>query len=81
MESASKDLSDPPEADAFREKARAFLDEYLPADWKGVGAIAPGARAQWILGWRTTLQEAKLLAPHWPAEYGVRGSPISNTWC
>ena len=34
------DLKYPPEADAFREKVRAFLTENLPAGWKGIGALS-----------------------------------------
>ncbi len=67
------DLTYPPESETFREKARAFLDEHLPADWNGVGALDPADRKAWIAEWRATLQAAKLLAPHWPAEYDGSG--------
>lgn len=70
------DLSYPAEAEAFREKVRAFLDEHLPADWNGIGALPPDAGAAFEAEWRQTLRDAKLLAPHWPTEYD--GSGLSH---
>jgi hypothetical protein len=29
-----------PEAEAYREKVQALLAEHLPADWRGIGALA-----------------------------------------
>ncbi len=67
------DLTYPAEAETFREKVRAFLDEHLPANWEGVGALAPEGRGAFVAEWRETLRDAKLLAPHWPVEYGGSG--------
>jgi alkylation response protein AidB-like acyl-CoA dehydrogenase len=70
------DLTYPAEAEEFREQARAFLDEHLPPDWEGIGALPPDEREVFHDEWRRTLRDAKLLAPHWPAEYG--GSGLSH---
>ncbi|RMH76073.1 MAG: acyl-CoA dehydrogenase [Actinomyces sp.] len=63
----------PPEAEAYREKIRAFLAEHLPADWQGIGALPRDEIADFTAGWRRTLSEAGLLAPAWPTEYGGGG--------
>jgi len=63
----------PPETDQYRQKITAFLDEHLPSDWAGIGAVDPEARSQWHNEWRETLRDNKLLAPNWPAEYGGGG--------
>ena len=67
------DLTYPPEADTFREKIRGFLDEHLPTDWRGIGALDAEARSQFQAEWRQTLRGANLLAANWPAEYGGGG--------
>ena len=67
------DLTYPPETVAFREKMQGFLEEHLPADWKGIGALEPSARSAFQTEWRQTLRDARLLAPNWPAEYGGGG--------
>ncbi len=67
------DLTYPAEADTFREKVRAFLDEHLPSSWEGIGALPPAERKEFQAEWRQTLRDASLLAPHWPAEYGGSG--------
>jgi len=67
------DLTYPTDAEAFREKMRAFLDEHLPADWRGIGALPLEQRNQWQDEWRQTLRDAGLLAANWPAEYGGGG--------
>lgn len=63
----------PPETEQYREKISAFLDEHLPSNWRGIGAVAPEHRAQFQMEWRETLRDNKLLAPNWPAEYGGGG--------
>mgnify|MGYP001575043976 FL=1 len=67
------DLTYPEESVAFREKIGAFLDEYLPSNWAGFGALAPEERQSWQGEWRQTLRDAHLLAANWPAEYGGGG--------
>ena len=63
----------PPESEQYREKISAFLDEYLPSNWRGIGALAPEARTRFHNEWRETLRDNNLLAPNWPAEYGGGG--------
>ncbi len=63
----------PPEADAYRDKIRAFLGEHLPADWKGVGSLAREDVAGFGLEWRATLYDNGLLAASWSKEYGGGG--------
>jgi alkylation response protein AidB-like acyl-CoA dehydrogenase len=67
------DLTYPEETEAFREKINGFLDEHLPSDWAGIGALVGDARATFQTEWRETLRDANLLAANWPAEYGGGG--------
>jgi alkylation response protein AidB-like acyl-CoA dehydrogenase len=73
------DPSYSPEAEAYRDKIRAFLGEHLPAGWKGIGALAPDAARRFASEWRTVLFDNGLLAPAWPAEYGGGGlTPVEQ---
>ncbi len=61
------------EADAYREKIRAFLGEHLPADWHGIGGLPRDDAAPFMDTWRVVLADHRLLAPAWPSEYGGGG--------
>lgn len=63
----------PAETEQYREKITAFLDEYLPSSWSGIGALEPAQRTRFHNEWRETLRDNNLLAPSWPAEYGGGG--------
>jgi alkylation response protein AidB-like acyl-CoA dehydrogenase len=63
----------PPETEQYREKINAFLDEYLPSNWQGIGALDGEARTRFQNEWRETLRDNRLLAPNWPAELGGGG--------
>ena len=63
----------PIESQQYREKIQAFLDEYLPSNWQGIGALEGEARTRFHNEWRETLRDNQLLAPNWPAEYGGGG--------
>jgi len=67
------DLTYPEECETFREKINTFLDEHLPSNWKGIGALEGDARSAFQAEWRETLRGANLLAANWPAEYGGGG--------
>jgi len=67
------DLTYPVESQQYREKMQAFLDEYLPSNWQGIGALEGEARTRFYGEWRETLRDNNLLAPNWPAEYGGGG--------
>lgn len=62
-----------PDADAYREKVRAFLAEKLPAHWEGIGSLEGEEFEEFGRAWRTTLYEAGYVAPGWPVEYGGAG--------
>ena len=62
-----------PEADAYREKVQAFLAEKLPTNWKGIGRLEGTELHEFMADWRIKLNEARYLAPGWPAEYGGGG--------
>jgi alkylation response protein AidB-like acyl-CoA dehydrogenase len=62
-----------PEAEEFRLDVRAFLAEHLPADWKGIGALARDDALAFTDRWRATLHEHGLLGLAWPREYGGAG--------
>jgi alkylation response protein AidB-like acyl-CoA dehydrogenase len=67
------------EAEAYREKVRAFLAENLPDDWNGVGSLPADQRESWLEEWRSRLAAAGMLAVAWPKEYGGAGlSPIEQ---
>ncbi|MEM7276112.1 MAG: acyl-CoA dehydrogenase family protein, partial [Actinomycetota bacterium] len=63
----------PPESEQYREKIVAFLDEHLPSNWAGIGALTGEARTRFHNEWRETLRDNRLLAPNWPAEFGGGG--------
>jgi alkylation response protein AidB-like acyl-CoA dehydrogenase len=62
-----------PDAEAFRQKVQAFLAEHLPADWRGMGALAEADAAAFAVEWRRTLHDNGFLGVSWPAEYGGAG--------
>jgi len=62
-----------PEAEAYREKVRAFLAEKLPSDWKGMGALEGDDITAFVTEWRATLASSGYLAPGWPVEFGGGG--------
>jgi alkylation response protein AidB-like acyl-CoA dehydrogenase len=62
------------EADLFRKRIRAFLDDNLPPGWQGIGAIADRHEADaFVDSWRATLAAHGLLGVSWPTEYGGAG--------
>jgi alkylation response protein AidB-like acyl-CoA dehydrogenase len=61
------------QAEAFRQRIRAFVAEQLPPDWKGIGALPKPEALAFTEQWRAKLHEHGLLAPAWPAEYGGSG--------
>ncbi|MHB8463980.1 MAG: acyl-CoA dehydrogenase family protein [Acidimicrobiales bacterium] len=62
-----------PEAEAFRGRVCAFLDDHLPADWPGIGAFGLEEALEFTDRWRTTLHEHGFLGVSWPREYGGAG--------
>ena len=61
------------DADRFRTKIRTFLDENLPADWEGIGALTADEAHAFTVKWRDVLRDNSLLAPNWPTGYGGGG--------
>ena len=61
------------EAENFRQRIRSFLDENLPDDWKGIGALSEEEIEDFIGDWRQKLAANSLLAPAWPTKYGGGG--------
>jgi alkylation response protein AidB-like acyl-CoA dehydrogenase len=61
------------EAEAYREKVRAFLAEKLPSGWGGMGRLDGQELTGFVTEWRATLYAAGMLAPGWPSEYGGGG--------
>ena len=68
------------QADAFRDRVRAFLAEHLPAEWAGIGALPKPEALAFTAQWRALLHQHGLLAPAWPAEYGYSGSRADTIW-
>lgn len=66
-------LSYPPEAEAFRQEVRRFLELNLPEDWPGFGSLDQEEAERFSRQWRRTLHEHGLLGLSWPREYGGGG--------
>ena len=67
------DVDYPPEAEAFRDRIRAFLAEHLPDGWSGTGALPANERMAFTARWRRTLADCGLVAVSWPKQYGGAG--------
>jgi alkylation response protein AidB-like acyl-CoA dehydrogenase len=67
------DIRYPPEAEAFRLRIRSFLQDNLPADWHGVGALDRPEAEAFTAAWRRVLHQNGLLGLSWPREYGGAG--------
>jgi alkylation response protein AidB-like acyl-CoA dehydrogenase len=63
----------PPEAEEFRAEIRAFLAEYLPDEWAGIGSLDTDDALAFTERWREILAEHGYLAPAWPHRYGGGG--------
>jgi hypothetical protein len=62
------------EAEVFRKRIRAFLDDNLPERWQGIGDIGDRVEADgFVESWRATLAANGLLGVSWPEEYGGAG--------
>ena len=61
------------EAESYREKIGAFLNEHLPSNWNGLGALSEDQREGFVAEWRQLLGEHGLVAPAWPKAYGGGG--------
>ncbi len=61
------------EAEEFRSRIRAFLEQNLPAGWRGIGALPTDEIRDFVADWRQKLAANGLLAPSWPTEYGGGG--------
>jgi alkylation response protein AidB-like acyl-CoA dehydrogenase len=74
------ELTDPPEAEAFRAELRAWLDANLPDDLRGRGTeMSVEAGSPDLERWRTwnrALADARYAAIAWPEEYGGRGAGV-----
>ena len=70
------DVEYPQQAEAFRDRIRAFLAEHLPASWPGGGALAPEERETFAHRWRRILADRGLVAVSWPREYGGAGLSV-----
>ncbi|MCP3934239.1 MAG: acyl-CoA dehydrogenase [Actinomycetia bacterium] len=57
----------------YRAKVSAFLDENLPENWRGIGALTDVEKLEFSKGWRQVLSDNGYLAPSWPVEYGGPG--------
>jgi alkylation response protein AidB-like acyl-CoA dehydrogenase len=74
------DLTYPPEADAFRQEIRSWLEEHLPDGWFDDGyEQTADERKAFLESWTEQLFEGGWICASWPAEYGGKGlSVIEN---
>ncbi len=70
------DVDYPPQAEAFRDRIRAFLAQHLPPGWSGGGALNPTERRAAAQQWRHTLADHGLVAVSWPEMYGGAGLSV-----
>lgn len=70
------DVEYPPQAEAFRDRIRAFLAQHLPPTWSGGGALSSDERRAASRRWRTRLAENGYVAVSWPKEYGGAGLSV-----
>jgi alkylation response protein AidB-like acyl-CoA dehydrogenase len=69
------DFTYPAEAEAFRKEFRAWLDETLTDEYRGLNVMNGDAEARERLReWNGKLADARFAAIAWPAEYGGRGA-------
>ncbi|MCU4186368.1 acyl-CoA dehydrogenase family protein [Acidiferrimicrobium sp. IK] len=61
------------QAEAFRAEVRSFLDEHLPENWTGIGALTHDEAMAFTDRWRATLHQHGFLGLSWPKEYGGAG--------
>ncbi len=67
------DFSFPESAVAVQAEAQKWLEEQLPAEWRGTGGIPTSEVAAFMLDWRRRLSDGRWLGLSWPIEYGGRG--------
>jgi alkylation response protein AidB-like acyl-CoA dehydrogenase len=60
-------------SDEFRRDVTALLAEFLPPDWKGLGALDPADREPLLSRWRDTLRSRGMLGVSWPKQFGGGG--------
>jgi alkylation response protein AidB-like acyl-CoA dehydrogenase len=68
------DLTYPPDAEAFRDEVRAWLEDNLPAGWFDDGyEMSPEERSRFNREWPEKLHTGGWICATWPAEYGGKG--------
>ncbi len=73
------DFTYPPEAEAFREEFRAWLDANLPDDLRDTGTsleLSDRDALERLRAWNRTLADARYAAIAWPEEWGGRGAGV-----
>jgi len=68
------DLSYPPEAEAFRQEIRRWLEDNLPQGWGTPGfSMTKDERREFNDQWVETLRQGGWICASWPTEYGGKG--------
>jgi alkylation response protein AidB-like acyl-CoA dehydrogenase len=68
------DLTYPPDAEAFRDEVRSWLEDNLPAGWFDAGfELSPEARSRFNREWPEKLHAGGWICATWPVEYGGKG--------
>ncbi len=67
-----------PQAEAFRDQLRRWLEVHAPGDWAKLRSRFPTRAEQidFLKDWQRRLYEAGYVGLHWPKEYGGRGATI-----
>lgn len=66
----------PDSAEQTRVEFRRWLDQHLPADWRGIGALEGDAIEHFVADWRDRLHAGGWLGMAWPTEYGGGGRSL-----
>ncbi|MEX1279260.1 MAG: acyl-CoA dehydrogenase family protein [Acidimicrobiia bacterium] len=67
------DFDYPASAEETRAEIRSWLDEHLPDDWQGIGALEGEQYEKFLNDWRAKLYEGGWLGMSWPTQYGGGG--------
>ncbi|MDA8147422.1 MAG: acyl-CoA dehydrogenase family protein [Actinomycetota bacterium] len=74
------DLDYPPEAEAFRDEIRSWLQENLPEGWGGPGfSMTRDERRAFVEEWTKKLFAGGWICASWPKEYGGKGLSVMES--
>ena len=64
--------------EGIRAEVRGILGDVLPTSWRGLGDLDVAERQPFLVAWRATLVEHRLLVPGWPERFGGRSASVED---